>query len=1554
MLMLILLGMTFPAYAWKMEAGKLTLSSTSSLSQLQTHTFQQTYDTPPIVIALPSSAGSDPSTIRISNITTTSFRMSPVEPSSNDGPHAAMTVSYIAIEAGSHTFPDGEVIEAGILSTDKMQFNGNPNGRKDWETLSFLNTFSSPILLADIQTIANEVNTIPRQPSHPWMTVAIDSITNTQATISLERSEVYDRQTGPNYQFDALGNTEDIGYVIMSRGLIGNFLADSNQRVYFETLYSANSVDGWDDGCDSINFTGTYSSTPIVVATKSTRNEIDGGWLRECSVNSSRIQLTVDEDKSQDSERSHSNENASLLIISSSFFYDSTPLTPISTSNTLMFESKIASLVPNAFTTINFDQIYEIPPAVFILEDNQNPEPSSVRIRNITEQSFEVVPVEPDSRVTDASDQNTTIQYLAISKGEFLLPDGKAIEIGPTLPPNEITNFQAKRLAGDSWFSFNFATTFSSTPALLSQIQTMNNEPTHTVGSASQPWMTTAVRNVTTNGGDIALDRAETNTGTLSVAEEIAFLATESGIIGDFKDVSGTNISSEAQVTPDSIAGTRSCYNYNFLQSYPSPPLVIGSQMTWDGGDGGWLRRCSTTNSSVSLKIEEDWASDTDNAHTTERAGFLAFSEPFYADLSLVANYQLEGPSWNSTPGEVIDSSNSGLHGQAYGDARAQSAKVCLGAAFDGSGDYIQITHDPILNISDELTVMAWVNPTSLPSSDLMTIVSKDTNFEFHLDTAGRVLWWWENSSAASHSFTSNALTVSVGNWHHVAITYSKSAGTQKIYIDGVEGDSRTFANESLMNNSLPLLIGTDYAYPSRDFNGSIDEVKVFKRSLPANAIQKYAAKTRPCVSCLLNRFDISQPTYTLACPDTRAEVSITARCADGSVKTDYTGSADLSGPSGSSFFDASIAGNSISTLSYGIADLGARKAYLYFDNENNDVRVTATDTSAAVTSSAVTGTDFRSLGFNITTPPTSFACGNNTTMNLVAYGQTDKDPGGSCEIITGFSGTKTLDTWFRATLDDDASPDLVSQSLTVAGTAISAQDNTANNNLTLDFTNGESSFDLAYPNAAKIIDLNFRLDSPPYDGSVFSEMAASTNTFVVRPERFLITAQSSGTDIDGSSNSDTTIHKAGQVFDLELTAQCSDGAGTYTTTSDYAPNNSTNTVMTYLQRTGPLGGSSINGDMPVSASKILTSDPSTSITWESANFSPGDFSNGIYNYAGASYSEVGLTRLFFKDMSYFAEEIPQSFVNIGRFIPDHFNVLVSAGSLQPFCSIGAAPDFSYTGQTINYTTPPSLTIQARNTNNIITQNYTESNYLKLIPNDIRRFFPTEDITNFGTDGSTKLAITATTAIPSAFSSATNGSVVYSFLNTDSFEYTRNVNSLVAPFNSDLKVVITDIFDSDVVESNAEPYDVLPSAIELRYGRWVMDSAYGPETQNLAIPMKIESWNGTTFSKNTSDNCSTYDSADLIDIESLTGGSTTPSGNGTLISGVAPLGSQISLSAPLENNIGTVNLEFQVDSWLRYDWDNNPVTADTNPSSVASFGQFRGHDRIIYWREISN
>ena len=788
------------SYAWKMESGQLVLPSTfSSGNQLHSFSFQQTYDATPIVIALPTSSGSDASAIRISNVTTTGFQMAQVEPKSEDGPHAAMTVSYIAIESGSHTLPDGTLIEAGTLTTNSTQYNGIPPGGRSWESISY-SGFGSPIVVAAIQTTTNETPLDPSTPSHPWLTVAVDNVTGGSADIALERSEVYDRRSGPNYRFDSLGSSEIIGYVVMEAGRQSSFRASGNQLVNFETIYRSNGADGWSNGCDNVNFSGSYSSTPLAVATKSTRREADGGWLRECSINSNRIQLTIDEDDDQDNERSHVAEDVSVLVFSDPFIYDSNATGP-QLSDTLILEADEAILTPGSNTRVTFRQVYDQPPAVFVLGGDNNPEPSSVRISNITNTGFTVAPYEPPSLFVDVADSPTTIHYMAIAYGQHQFPDGTQVEV-ISLP---MKNFQSKFLSGSSWRSINYLTNFSSTPAVFSQIQSTANETSAPAGR-SAPWITTAMRSVNSSGFQLSLDRAETSSGNILVDETVAYLAIEEGVIAEFIDIGGNRVKSEAVMTPDNIAGTTSCYTANFAQSYPSSPLVVGSQSTRDGGDGGWLRRCSVSNSSAMLKIEEDWASDRDNAHTTERAGFMVFSQPFAADFSAVGFWPMEEFSWSGNVGEVENISNLGA---ANGTATNATTRVttpaisgspgtCRYGEFDGASSYIEVPHSDQLNGDKALTYMAWIRPDSW--SGIQQVMAKSV----HGGGAGRAQMGifseggtlkGRAESASGMIEVSTALPAT-GNWTHVSLVFSDTS--LALYINGNLASSTSFVSTSL------------------------------------------------------------------------------------------------------------------------------------------------------------------------------------------------------------------------------------------------------------------------------------------------------------------------------------------------------------------------------------------------------------------------------------------------------------------------------------------------------------------------------------------------------------------------------------------------------------------------------------------------------------------------------------------------------------------------------------------------------------------------------------
>ncbi len=158
-----------------------------------------------------------------------------------------------------------------------------------------------------------------------------------------------------------------------------------------------------------------------------------------------------------------------------------------------------------------------------------------------------------------------------------------------------------------------------------------------------------------------------------------------------------------------------------------------------------------------------------------------------------------------------------------------------------------------------------------------------------------------------------------------------------------------------------------------------------------------------------------------------------------------------------------------------------------------------------------------------------------------------------------------------------------------------------------------------------------------------------------------------------------------------------------------------------------------------------------------------------------------------------------------------------------------------------------------------------------------------------------------------------------------------------------------------------------------RYGRLIVNNAYGPETEDLALTFLVEYFDGTQFVRNTLDNCSVVDVADI----SFVGGSytgdldpgetvlTSPD-TVTFLNGqtqglqnvVSPTDSPLETSAPGEGNSGTVNITLNLSaaglSYLGFEWDDQDNDYNEDPSAQLEFGQYRQHDRIINWQEIYN
>ncbi len=219
----------------------------------------------------------------------------------------------------------------------------------------------------------------------------------------------------------------------------------------------------------------------------------------------------------------------------------------------------------------------------------------------------------------------------------------------------------------------------------------------------------------------------------------------------------------------------------------------------------------------------------------------------------LIGEWRFDELFWNGTNSEVLDSSGNDLHLTAFDALTGNSDPAipgdpgtCSYGVFNGSVSFIQLdddtsTADSLLDIPNTLTVTTWINTNVIPTSGLKSILSKDENYEFHINSSGQIYWWWRWDT-----LTTTGPSLTINQWHHIAITWR--SGEQVIYIDGVER-ARSAVTGTLDINNDPLQVGQDLAIPERFFDGEIDEVRIYENFLDVTQINQIMNETRPCIS---------------------------------------------------------------------------------------------------------------------------------------------------------------------------------------------------------------------------------------------------------------------------------------------------------------------------------------------------------------------------------------------------------------------------------------------------------------------------------------------------------------------------------------------------------------------------------------------------------------------------------------------------------------------------------------------------------------------------------
>ena len=266
----------------------------------------------------------------------------------------------------------------------------------------------------------------------------------------------------------------------------------------------------------------------------------------------------------------------------------------------------------------------------------------------------------------------------------------------------------------------------------------------------------------------------------------------------------------------------------------PVPMLTEGNRTLWQA----YLGTTGLT-TMISVYIDDDAATITHNARTWyDGIGYKVASElepapepaPEPVDPGidgLVAYYALEN--------DVNDSSGNGLDGIIVGDPAFVDGVAGMALDFNGD-DYVDCgTNDVLNNLSDAMTVSAWVNIRSVTTAWMGIVMKGETAWRLGVNNESTGVHFGFTGDARGWQAANSITELPLNEWHHIAGTYDRSVGAT-VHVDGV-AETVNPNPDGVATNEISLLLGNNPEEPDRLFDGMLDEVLIYNRALSEEEI---------------------------------------------------------------------------------------------------------------------------------------------------------------------------------------------------------------------------------------------------------------------------------------------------------------------------------------------------------------------------------------------------------------------------------------------------------------------------------------------------------------------------------------------------------------------------------------------------------------------------------------------------------------------------------------------------------------------------------------------
>lgn len=232
--------------------------------------------------------------------------------------------------------------------------------------------------------------------------------------------------------------------------------------------------------------------------------------------------------------------------------------------------------------------------------------------------------------------------------------------------------------------------------------------------------------------------------------------------------------------------------------------------------------------------------------------------------------------------GAIADSSSYGH--TVVNAARTSSTLGIAGEARDFANDpndvansYVKIADADTLDLSDALSIEAWVKPAESGQSSFIVAKNKSWNIETAYalalrDGAIRVL-------LADNAYETDYV-VPANEWTHVATTWDGSV--LRIFANGIQIYRKNNVTDVIAANDYPVLIGArnrqSAVSETKSFTGTIDEVSIYRVALLASQVCVEANRTWESGTCSGGAFGGATPVATSTTYAIDADAALTSQ----------------------------------------------------------------------------------------------------------------------------------------------------------------------------------------------------------------------------------------------------------------------------------------------------------------------------------------------------------------------------------------------------------------------------------------------------------------------------------------------------------------------------------------------------------------------------------------------------------------------------------------------------------------------------------------------------